>query len=130
MMKIAIPTRNEMVDDHFGHCDHYTVFTIDDNRQIVSSERLDSPQGCGCKSNITTTMQEMGIKVMLAGNMGMGAYNKLAQHGISTVRGCHGSIHEVLKAYLAGELIDSAESCAHHECGEHEEKPVFTIPTD
>jgi len=28
-MKIAVPTKNEMVDSHFGHCEYYTIFTID-----------------------------------------------------------------------------------------------------
>ena len=97
MRKIAIPTRDNVVDDHFGHCDHYSVFTVDDYKNITSSERLDSPQGCGCKSNIASVMQEMGITIMLAGNMGMGAFNKLTAHGISVVRGCHGNIEDVLK---------------------------------
>lgn len=127
MIKIAIPTQDDVVDDHFGHCDHYTVFTVD-NKSIISSERLDSPQGCGCKSNIASVMQKMGITIMLAGNMGMGAFNKLSTHGINVVRGCHGNIEDVLKAYLEGSIADSAESCSHHDCGEHEEKPVFTIP--
>ncbi len=129
MKKIAIPTRDNDVDDHFGHCDHYTVFTLDDSNKIISSERLDSPQGCGCKSNIASVMLEMGITIMLAGNMGMGAFNKLTAHGISVVRGCHGIIEEVLKAYLDGTIKDSTESCSHHECGGHEEKPVFVIPS-
>ena len=77
MKKIAIPTREDMVDDHFGHCAYYTVVTLDDENQVQNSERLDSPEGCGCKSNIASGMQEMGITLMLAGNMGMGAYNKL-----------------------------------------------------
>ena len=34
-MKIAVPTRDERVDDHFGHCDHYTIFTIEDNNLIL-----------------------------------------------------------------------------------------------
>lgn len=29
MKKIAIPTREGMVDDHFGHCAYYTVVTLD-----------------------------------------------------------------------------------------------------
>ena len=29
-MKVAIPTRNNVVDDHFGHCEYYTIFTISD----------------------------------------------------------------------------------------------------
>ena len=118
MTKIAIPTRDNVVDDHFGHCDHYTIISVDDNKNVIGSERLDSPQGCGCKSNIASVMQEMGITIMLAGNMGMGAFNKLTMHGISVVRGCHGNIEDVLKAYLDGSIADSAESCSHHDCGE------------
>ena len=127
MKQIAIPTRDGMVDDHFGHCAYYTIFQIDDENKIQKSERLDSPQGCGCKSNIASVMQEMGITVMLAGNMGMGAFNKLAAHGISTVRGCHGNVNDVLTAYLNGSLTDSAEVCDHHDCGNHDEKPVYVI---
>ena len=130
-MRIAIPTRENNVDDHFGHCDHYTVFTVDENKTVISSERLGSPQGCGCKSNIASVMQEMGITVMLAGNMGMGAFNKLSQHGIKVVRGCHGAIEDVLKAYLSGAIKDSEESCSQHDCGSNEEKPMFRIaPTE
>lgn len=129
MTKLAIPTRDGRVDDHFGHCDHYTVFTIDDNNQVVSTERLDSPQGCGCKSNIASVMQQMGITMMLAGNMGMGAFNKLSSHGISVIRGCQGNINDVLGAYLDGKLTDSAEACDHHDCGNHEEPHVYTIPS-
>ena len=126
-MKIAIPTRDNLVDDHFGHCDHYTVFTVGDDKNVIGSERLDSPQGCGCKSNIASVMQDMGITVMLAGNMGMGAFNKLADHGISTVRGCHGNVNDVLAAYLNGSLSDSAEVCDHHDCGNHDQAPVYVI---
>lgn len=29
-MKIAVPTRDGRVDDHFGHCAYYTIFDIID----------------------------------------------------------------------------------------------------
>ena len=120
MMKlIAIPTCDGMVDDHFGHCAYYTVATIDEQNQVIKQERLDSPEGCGCKSNIAYIMQEMGITIMLAGNMGLGAFNKLSAHGISVIRGCHGKIDDVLNAYLNGEIQDSLESCNHHDCANH-----------
>lgn len=124
MKKIAIPTCDGRVDDHFGHCDHYTVFTLADDGSLVSKERLESPQGCGCKSNIAQTMQQMGITLMLAGNMGMGAFNKLTQHGIDVVRGCAGTIEDVLAAYVAGSLTDSAEACDHHDCPSHDHAPA------
>jgi len=42
MKLIAIPTRDGMVDDHFGHCAYYTVVTLDEQNQVVKQERLDS----------------------------------------------------------------------------------------
>ena len=37
MEKIALPTRNGAVDDHFGHCECYTIFTLDADRRIADS---------------------------------------------------------------------------------------------
>ncbi len=28
IMKLALPSRNNMIDDHFGHCDFFTVLTV------------------------------------------------------------------------------------------------------
>ena len=117
-MKIAVPTRDGVIDDHFGHCAYYTIFDIEDN-QIVATSRLESPQGCGCKSGIAADMEAMGISVMLAGNMGEGAKNKLESHNIKVVRGCRGNIEMVVRAYLIGLIKDSGEGCSHHECGSH-----------
>lgn len=116
-MKVAIPTRNNAVDDHFGHCAGYTVYTIGEDNQIQSKETLPSPEGCGCKSNIASVMQEMGITVMLAGNMGNGALNVLGNHGIKVYRGCSGNTDELLRQYLSGAINDSGESCHAHEEG-------------
>lgn len=118
-MKIAVPTRDGVIDDHFGHCAYYTIFDIENN-EIVATSRLDSPEGCGCKSNIASVMQEMGIEIMLAGNMGQGAKNKLESHNIQVIRGCKGNIDMVVRAYLIGLIKDSGEGCSHHECGSHE----------
>ena len=117
-MKIAVPTRDGHVDDHLGQCADYTVFEIED-KQIVSTSRLDSPEGCGCKSNIASEMETMGIKVMLAGNMGEGARRKLESHNIKVIRGCKGDVEAVIRGYLLGFIMDSGEGCDHHNCGNH-----------
>ena len=121
-MKIAVPTRNGKVDAHFGHCDHYTIYTVE-NKQIISREELPSPQGCGCKSGIAADLQQMGVEVMLAGSMGAGALNKLQACGIKVVRGCMGDIESVVNGYLLGFVLDSGIGCAghgeDHECGNH-----------
>ena len=85
MKKIALPTRNGLIDDHFGHCEYYTILTVGQDNQILSSETIPSPQGCGCKSNIAGELENMGVSVMLAGNMGQGALNVLTTHHIKVI---------------------------------------------
>jgi predicted Fe-Mo cluster-binding NifX family protein len=114
-MKVALPTRGNVIDDHFGHCEAYTVFTIDAKSTIEKTELLPSPQGCGCKSNISSILQEIGVSVMLAGNMGNGALNVLQSHGIDVYRGCAGDVRQVTEAFLAGKIGDSGKGCKSHE---------------
>lgn len=120
MKKIAIPTRENAVDDHFGHCEYYTVFSVGDDNRIQGSETVPSPQGCGCKSNIAAVLENMGVSVMLAGNMGQGALNVLSSHNIKVVRGCSGNVTDVATAYLNGGITDSGMGCTahgqHHNC--------------
>lgn len=117
-MKIALPTKGNVVDDHFGHCSYYTVFTVDDDKKIVSEERVDSPAGCGCKSNIVHTLADRGVTMMLAGNIGDGAIRVLGTKNIQVVRGCSGDVKSVAEKWLAGVLADSGDTCHHHshEC--------------
>lgn len=116
-MKIALPTRNSQIDSHFGHCEVYTVYTVNEQKQIVNTELVPSPQGCGCKSNIAAVLRDKGVTVMLAGNMGTGALNVLSSHNIQVIRGCSGNIEDVASAWIRGELKDSGEGCRHHEDG-------------
>ena len=116
-MKIAIPARDGRVDDHFGHCDHYEIFTIEGG-SVVAREVLASPQGCGCRSNIAAELASQGVGVMLAGNMGDGALHKLQEHGIRVLRGCSGEVEALVRSYMLGFVFDAGHSC-NHECHSH-----------
>ena len=115
MKKIAIPTIGNMVDNHFGHCEMYTIITADDKNIITNKEIMPSPQGCGCKSNIAAVFQNIGVKTMLAGGIGEGAINVLKNHGIDVIRGCSGEVTSLVEQYLKGTLVDSGVSCLQHE---------------
>ncbi|MCP4714061.1 MAG: dinitrogenase iron-molybdenum cofactor biosynthesis protein [Deltaproteobacteria bacterium] len=118
-MKIALPSRDGQVDSHFGHCDHFTVFTVDKEKNIVSQERFDPPEGCGCKSNVASVLAEMGVTVMLAGNMGQGAVNVLGNNGIKVYRGCAGDLEAVVESWLSGQVVDSGVGCTSHGSCSH-----------
>jgi predicted Fe-Mo cluster-binding NifX family protein len=119
-MKIALPSNQNRVDEHFGHCEYFTVFTVNDNKQIVAEDKVNSAAGCGCKSNIVQTLSQMGVDLMLAGNMGEGAVNVLESNGIKVLRGCSGDVKAVTQDWLAGKLQDSEVVCHEHEQGCHE----------
>jgi predicted Fe-Mo cluster-binding NifX family protein len=122
MMKIAVPvTTDNQIDGHFGHCDSYGIFTISDNNEITEIKKVESPQGCGCKSDIASVLATDGVSLMLAGGIGGGAINVLNNSGIEVIRGCAGDATEVVKLFLSGLVEDSGSSCraheAHHEHG-------------
>ena len=114
-MKIALPSHNNNIDEHFGHCEYFTVMTIDENKHIAAEEIVQSPQGCGCKSNIVETLSQMGVTQMLAGNIGGGAVNVLNSRDIRVVRGCSGDVKTVAQQWLAGNITDSGIVCHQHE---------------
>lgn len=122
MKKIAVPTTGNIVDDHFGHCQFYTIYSLDKDNRIEKKELMPSPAGCGCKSDIAGILAGMGVGTMLAGNMGEGALNKLSSAGLDVYRGYRGNVDDALAAYLGGYKGDE-RMCDnhnhHHEGGEH-----------
>jgi len=124
MKKIAIPiTKNNQLEDHFGQCDFYGVYTISDKNEILEIQSIESEQGCGCKSNIASVLSDNGVTLMIAGGIGAGAINVLNNSGIQVLRGCSGNIEDILEQYINGKIIDSGESCLqheHHHGDEHE----------
>ena len=119
-MKIAVPSRNGMVDEHFGHCKEFLVFRIEGS-ELVAEPAIPSPQGCGCKSGVAADLARAGVSHIVAGNMGDGAVRVLGAHGIAVLRGASGDALTAAKAFLSGELADSGIACAGHgELGSHE----------
>jgi len=116
-MVIAVPTtQHGAVDQHFGNCDKFTLFTVDRTQGVIlSQETLPSPGGCGCRSDIASVLASKGVTVLLTGGIGPGAIRVLEGHGIKVVRGALGRAEQAVADYLAGRLTDSGETCGEHE---------------
>jgi len=128
MSMIAIPTRAGQVDEHFGHCESFTIFTLDEAKNVTAEQSFAPPPDCGCKSNLVATLAEMGVRAVIAGNMGEGAARKLQQNGFTVVRGASGPVREALQAWLDGRLKNKIDLCqAHghgHQCGHGHGAPL------
>lgn len=121
IMKIATPSINGLIDEHFGHCKEFLVFSVTDKR-LVSEQPIPSKEGCGCKSGIAVDLARAGVTHLVAGNMGEGAVRVLASHGIQVTRGATGDAKKAVQAFIDGTLADSGILCAGgdahagHEC--------------
>ncbi len=116
-VKIAIPSRDGAIDDHFGHCKAFAVFSVTDG-SVTELPSIPSVEGCGCKSGIAATLAKEGITHLVAGNMGEGAVRVLGSHGIEVIRGASGSVRAAAESFAAGRLADSGVLCRSH--GEHD----------
>jgi predicted DNA-binding protein (UPF0251 family)/predicted Fe-Mo cluster-binding NifX family protein len=121
-MKIAAPSRDGNIDEHFGHCKEYLVFSVN-GKTLVPEATIPSSQTCGCKSGIAADLAAAGVTHLVAGNMGAGAVRVVTSHGIKVIRGASGDAAAAVQAFVNGELSDSGAGCAGHsgdaghECG-------------
>ncbi|WP_303317440.1 NifB/NifX family molybdenum-iron cluster-binding protein [Flavivirga abyssicola] len=115
MKKIAVPiTRNNQIEEHFGHCEFYEIYTFSNTNEVLDVQLLKSEQGCVCKSNFISLLENEGVTLMLSDGIGNNAINKLNNAGIEIIRGCSGSSAEVILQFIEGEISDSDISCLKH----------------
>ena len=122
-MKIALPVHNGSINEHFGHAENFTIYTITPEKKIESVTPVVS-DGCGCHSGIAQILAEQGVSVMLAGNIGAGAINHLNEFGIEVVRGCYGQADNVVAEFLKGTITDNEQTCTEHERGCHDHEVI------
>lgn len=110
-MKIAIPLTANELSSHFGHCEAFAVFSIE-NKQIVKEEILDPP--VHEPGSHPRFLHEMGVSVVIAGGMGIKAQELMQQNGIEVIIGvCPQPLKEIVALYLEGKLEAGDNRCDH-----------------
>ncbi len=112
-MKLAIAQEGSAVSAHFGHCEAYAVYSIE-NSTAVREEDLANP---GHQPGfLPVYLGEHGIDVVIAGGMGPRAVELFCQNGIEVVLGVAGPQDEVARSYAAGTLEGGPGVCNHSQC--------------
>lgn len=117
-MKIAIASENEMVTEHFGHCEIFNIFDVENNN-IIKNESIQNP---GHKPGfLPNFLNDMGVNVIISGGMGSGAIDIFNEKGIEVIIGATGNAKDVAEQYLQGNLKSTGSVCHQHqhhdECG-------------
>ncbi|MGA1872378.1 MAG: NifB/NifX family molybdenum-iron cluster-binding protein [Thermoplasmatota archaeon] len=118
-MKIAVTSKGEgpgsEVDQRFGRCDFFLVF--DRERRpihLVRNEGSESTEGAGIRA--ASALNDMGVSVLITGNIGPNAYRSLAAAGIEVYVGASGTVEQALTEYSKGALekAEGPTSMGHH----------------
>lgn len=117
MIKIAIPSKSDQVDDHFGHCEYFSIIELDDNRKIKSQTKKATSKSCGCKTNLAEELANEGVSILLAGGIGQGAVSKLKMQNIEVIAGFKGTIDEAIEKWKTNNYqVDISICVEHHNC--------------
>ncbi|MEI6875810.1 MAG: DUF134 domain-containing protein [Spirochaetota bacterium] len=111
VMRIAVPAKDGMVDEHFGHAGEFLIFRVE-GEHLISELSVFSPDGGGCKSGIASELARRGVTHMVAGRMGEGAARILGSNGIVVVRGASGDVEAAARAFASGTLVDTGVGCS------------------
>lgn len=112
-MKVAIPTANGKLNAHFGHCDNFIVFEVDEKtKKIVSQSDLTPPPHE--PGLLPRWLGERGINLVIAGGMGGHAQRLFAEQGIKVVTGTPvDEAATLVESYFAGTLVTGDNTCDH-----------------
>lgn len=119
-MKIAVATEQEMVAQHFGHCEGFSIFTVEGG-QVTGKSFVQNP---GHKPGfLPNYLNDMGVNVIIAGGMGAGAIEIFNEKGIKIVTGASGAVEDIVERYMKGSLKSTESVCREHQhhdsCGGH-----------
>lgn len=122
-MKIVIPSKDEKLCSHFGHCDYFTFVDVDENTNDILHIETKIPEG-GVSCRSAGWIAQQGADIVLAGGMGGRPLQVFAQNNIKVIAGCPElPVEEITKKYLNNSLITGENSCGgeHHHCHGHGE---------
>ena len=111
-MKIAIASDGKNVSGHFGHCEGFTIYEIEQG-QSLKKEFVPNP---GHRPGyLPVFLKEKDTNVIIAGGMGETAQNLFIDNQIEVVVGAQGFCDDVIQQFIKGELKSTGSVCAEHE---------------
>ncbi len=116
-MRVALAVDNNMITEHFGHCEYFVIYDIED-KEIKGSEIFKNPPHQ--TGLLPKLLAEKEVNVVITGNMGKMAIQNLKQLNIESYRCVSGTTVDVIQRYINGELEYSDQACnQHRHHGEH-----------
>jgi predicted Fe-Mo cluster-binding NifX family protein len=106
-MKMCVSASSDsldaVVDSRFGRCPYFVIVDSETMEfKAVANNSSNAAHGAGIQA--AQTVVNLGVKVVITGNVGPNAFNVLAATGIKIVIGASGSVKEAIEKYKNGQL--------------------------
>jgi len=112
-MRYAVPVSNGKVSAHFGHCEHFALIDVDEQKKAIIRRELVSSPGHE-PGLLPRWLADEGVTVVIAGGMGSRAQGLFQQNRIQVVIGTLESDPEkAVLGYLNGMLATGDNICDH-----------------
>ncbi len=111
--RIAVPLAQGKLSLHFGHCDQFAIFDIDDSIKKITNRKDASPPS-HAPGALPKWLNENNVNIIIASGMGQRAQQLFAQNDIKVVIGASGQApEELVSAYLENKLETGDNICDH-----------------
>lgn len=111
-MKIAVASDRNQVSQHFGHCEGFLMFDVQ-NHTVTGRKFVPNP---GHRPGfLPVFLYDNGANVIISGGMGGGAVDIFNEKGIQVVTGASGDAETAVKNFVEGSLKSSGSICHEHE---------------
>ncbi len=124
-MKYAIPVNGGHLSPHFGQSTEFMLIDTNGNGQIIGKKTISTiAHNCG---GLPGLLADQGVKVVLAGGMGLGPRIAFEQSGIDVVLGvAEADPVKAVIAHLNRTLVSGQNACEHGDtlcdhAGHHDE---------
>lgn len=109
--KIAIPIVNNRLSSHFGHCEHFAIIDVENNKIISESSIVPPPHEPGI---LPPWLAKQGATDIIAGGMGQRAIQLFEQNNITVCLGApNKTAKEITQDYIEGKLESGKNMCDH-----------------
>ena len=111
MKKIAIPVSKGCLSPHFGHCEIFYIYEVENNKILNEIFLSSPPHEPGL---FPKWLRENGVTDIIAGGMGHRAINLFHHYNINVFVGApQKEPKQILNEFLKGTLILSENYCDH-----------------
>ena len=109
--KFAIPTVNNLLTPHFGHCEEFAIVETEDN-SIINVNYITPP--VHQPGAYPSFLANQGVSVIISGGMGVKAQDLFAQNNIEVCIGVSSdSPQYIVEQYLNNQLQTGQNLCDH-----------------